>query len=315
MIFCSKKQWMLIIGLLIPLMGCQWVSSYLPKQQNNHPMIYAKTKTLFYHPEDFNQIYVRGKVMLTLHTGARRPWLTIHGDTRDLEHVKWSVKNDILRVHLEAGYPKHGQFTVDIGAKKLKMFMYRGKGNVTGRRLYSKQLDLIIISKKPSTTVLEGRMNLRHVILRGSGKVLIKNSGTKQLMDLTVVGKVQVKLIGTINMQELTLVEHSSLILPALKTKKLKVTMDDYARAQIAGSVQWADMDLSGYSRFYGRSLRMNEAFVKTHDYARAFIVVSNKQHTLATDNSDIYYYSAPTYNNNFMGKNGSVLNLGSSTE
>lgn len=299
-------------------MGCeslqqwQW-RSYLPKQQNNPQRIYAQSKTLFYYPDNFDQIYVRGKVMLTLHTGARRPWLTIHGDTRDLEHIEWSVKKDTLRVHLESGYPKHGQVTVDIGAKKLKMFMYRGKGNVIGRRLYSQKMDVIILGKDPSTTVLEGHMNLRHVVLRGSGKVLLKNSGTRQAMDLTAMGKVKVKLVGTVNMQELTLVDKSSLILPNLRTKKLKVTMDDYARVKVAGSVQWAEMDLDGYSRFYGKTLRMKEAFVKTHAYARAYISVSEKQHTLATDNSNIYYYSKPTYNDNFMGKNGSVLNLSSS--
>lgn len=314
MIFGCRTQWILIISLLIPLMGCQSLSSYLP-QKNNPQIIYAKTNTLYYYPGKFDQLYVRGKVTLTIHTGARRPWLTIHGDTRDLEQIKWSVKNDILRVRMEKSYPKYGPVTVDVGAKQLKMFMYRGKGNVTGRRLYSKKLDVIIISKKPSVTVLEGRMNLRHVILRGSGKVLIKNSGTKQQMDVTIVGKTRVKLLGTTNLQELTMADYSSLILPSIKTKRIKVTMEDYARLQIKGSAQWANIDLSGYSRFYGRYLKLNEAFVKTHNYARAYIAISDKQHTLAMDSSDIYYYKVPTYNNNFMGKSGSVLNLGSDDE
>ena len=303
------KQWMLIISLFIPLTGC----SYLPffHEKSHHPTIEPKLETLFHKPDDFTRVDVRGEMILNLHTGARRAWFSMHGDSRDLTAVEWSVKNKTLRVRLDGRFPKHGPVTIDVGLRQLDAIIYDGSGNVTGRRLYSKQLDVYITNTEHTTSILEGRMKLRHVVLQGGGTMQIKSS-IPSTMDLTLDGDVHTTIGGSsTNLNQLDMTGNSYLSLSRVKTKSLKMMMKGHARAKLSGTANLALVDVAGKARYNGRYLRVKEAFVKTHGYAIARIFVSDKQHTLASNRSNIYYYNVPTYQTDLMAQNGTVLNLG----
>ena len=304
------KKWTMIIGLLIPLMGCNSLAFLQGK--TNQPMIPIKIETLFHTPGDFARIDVRGELILNIHTGARSAWFSMHGDSRDLRNIEWKVKpkSKTLRIRLDGRFPKHGPVTIDIGARQLDAILYHGNGGVTGRRLYSKQLDVEINNSKNTVTLLEGRMNLRHVSLSGDGKIQL-NGGGNNSMDLTIRGKVHAKITGTTTPKKIDMAGSSYLNLPQVRAKNMQLTMTRDSNAQMAGTAQWALIKMDGNAHFNGRSLRITEAFVRTDDYAMALIYVTSTQHALASGQSNIYYYNVPTYQNDFMAKNGTILNLG----
>ena len=305
------KKWMMLFSLLLPLMGCNKLSFL--QGQTNQPMIPVKIETLFFTPGDFTHIDVRGELILNIHMGARNPWFSMHGDARDLRNIEWKLKTKTrtLRIRLDGRFPKHGPVTIDIGVKELSGILYHGNGNVTGRRLRSGGMDLDIDNAKNTTTLLEGRMNLQHVSLRGEGTYIINDRGYYPHLHLNVSEKAHVTMKGRMSPQFLEMTGSSFLNLQRVQTKDLRVTMHDQSGARLAGSAQWALIKGDGNSRFDGQYLRTTEAFVKTDDYAIAQIFVTSKQHTLASGHSNIYYYNVPTYQTDFMAKDGSVLNLG----
>jgi hypothetical protein len=304
------KKWMFLLGIVLPLMGCH-TPSFLHDNPTT-PVMQAKVDTRFYTPDDFIRLDIKANVNLHIHTGARRAWFSVNGDTRDLDEIKWEVKKNknTLRIRLDGRYPKHGPITVDVGLRELYDIKYIGKGNIIGRRLYSNQLDVKIKNGENTTTLLEGHMNLNRVMLRGAGNMELRDTAS-QSMQLYLGGKVRVKISGIMRLKSLTMHRNAALIVSHARSKFLNITMAGSSRAKLSGHAQFVIANLEGASQLNARGLRINEAFVKTQDNAIAQIYVLNKQHTLATDQSNIYYYNKPTYNTNFMGKNGAVLNLG----
>lgn len=305
------KKWMMLLGLLLPLMGCDSLSFL--QGQANHPMIPIKIETLFYTPGDFTHIDVKGELILNIHMGARRPWFSMHGDSRDLRNVEWKLKTKTrtLRVRLDGRFPKHGPVTIDVGVQELNSILYHGNGNVTGRRLRSDGLDLDIDNAKNTTTLLDGRMNLRNVSLRGEGNYILNGGGNNLHLHLVIGEKARVTIKGTMSLKLLEMTGGSFLNLSRVQAKDLRVMMSNESGARLAGSAKWALIKADGNSRFDGQHLHITEAFVKTYDNAIAQIFVTSKQHTLASDQSNIYYYNNATYQTDFMAENGTVLNLG----
>ncbi|PJD92438.1 MAG: hypothetical protein CK424_05915 [Legionella sp.] len=293
------KQWFLVICVISPLWGCMHFRHATPKDVHQHLELYKLS--------DFNRVIATGNINLHLHTDARRPWITVHGDPRDTAAVTWSVKDHIMRIDLGKGYPKYGAVDIELGSRHLVSLMYHGEGQIMGKKLHSKQLDVTIINSKQ--TVLEGQLNLRQVVLGGKGSVHLKGSNSRA-MTVRLKDKVRVQIVGISNVEKLEMSDHSWLSLFWLKSSTLRVHLKDRAHAQIAGITKVEFLDLLGHSHFNGRYLRATEAFVKTHDNSEADIAVVNNQHTLASDKSNIYYYAIPTYQTNFMAFNGTVLDM-----
>ena len=95
-----------------------------------------------------------------------------------------------------------------------------------------------------------------------------------------------------------------------IKSKMLIVRGRGAAFIQLAGVADRLDVELWGKAQFHGRYLRANNAFVKTHNQSLAEIAAVNKQHTLASDNSDIHFFNIPSMKTDFMAFNGAVLDM-----
>ncbi|MCR9191407.1 MAG: DUF2807 domain-containing protein [Gammaproteobacteria bacterium] len=260
-----------------------------------------------HHMAKFTRVIATGNINLRLHTGAGHSWILLHGDSRDTSEVSWTVKDRVMRIDLGNGYPKHGRVEVELGTRHLVAIDYRGKGSITGKRLQSKQLDLSI--NNSGRTLLAGQLNLRHVDLGGSGTVHLKG-GHNRHVQLNLHDSVRVKIVGVSNLEKVKMSGRSRLSVRWLKAHTFRIFLKDYARAQIAGTAKVAFINLREHTHFNGRYLRATEAFVKTYDDSEADIAVVKKQHTLASDRSDIYYYAAPEYRTDFMAESGSVLDM-----
>lgn len=272
-----------------------------------HSVPIAVKARQIHHIPAFNQVVVEGNINVSLHTGYSRPQVILHGEIRDLAQVKVSVRDNTLIIHLGKGYPQCGPVLAEIRGHYLNSFSYRGVGTVTGNHLRSGLLDLSI--DNPGRTTLGGTIFLRKLKVSGGGYTQI--SGIKSpYLQLSITGKSRVQLAGVMNITSLNLAGGSWLGMYWVKSKMLTIRAKDKTFIQLAGVVDKLDVELWSVARFNGRYLRAKRAFVKTHDKAIAEVSAINRQHTLATDASDIYFYNIPNMKTDFMAYDGSVLDM-----
>ncbi len=256
---------------------------------------------------DFTRIEVDGPFYVVLHTGARRPIVILKGDSRDLPAVITTVSDGKLHITIGSGYPKHGTIQAEIYTPTLTGFDYHGVGSIIGTRLHTGMLDLVLDNN--GSTRLEGQLDLRRLDLRGTGTTDIAGINSPYLR-IHLSGKPRVKLSGRMNVAALEVNNDARLSLYWIKSPVLTIRAFGQAFIQLAGVVEKLNVELWDNARFNGRYLRAKRAFVKTHDHAVAEMSAVSRQHTLASDTSDIHFYNLPTLRTDFMAKEGAVLDM-----
>lgn len=293
---------LIILALVLP--GC--VKPPPPPPQSSLPIApcsIIQTRSVM----AFNHIVVGGRLDVTLHTGYSKPQVILHGDPRDLAQVATVVKNNTLLVSLNAGYPKFGAVLADIHGRYLNSFVYHGVGTIKGQRLHTGLLDVSITNI--GRTTLAGAINLRRLEVNGSGYTEIVGIKSQNLQ-LSMSGKPHVKLVGLASLSSLNLIGDGSLGLYWVKSDLLTIRARGKTFIQLAGMANKLDLELWGTARFNGRYLRVKRLFAKTHDKSVAEITALERQHTLATDSSDIRFYEIPDMKADFMAYNGAVLDM-----
>ncbi len=255
----------------------------------------------------FTRVQVDGKINVTLHTGDAHPQVILHGDPRDLAYVSTTVVDGGLQINLGTGYPRYGAVSADVRGQYLNAFIYRGAGFVTGKNLRSSLLDLTL--DNGGKTTLEGQLAVRNLDIAGNGYVQIAGINSPNL-NIKLKGKPKVQLAGVVNLTCLDMHNDAWLSMHWIKSKFLKVRSRGASFIQLGGIVEKLDVELWDTAHFNGRYLRAQNAFVKTHDKTVAEISAVNKQHTLASDASDIHFYNIPAMRTDFMAYNGSVLDM-----
>jgi len=255
----------------------------------------------------YTHVYVQGDVDVILHTGSIHPQVILRGDPRDLASVVWSVNDGILRINEGKGFPKFGRVQVELSMQHLSTFSYHGSGNIMGRNLHSNGLDVIIVNNGKAH--LDGYIVLRTLKVKGKGFTEINGINSRQLQ-VKLAGSARVQLSGVANVANVDIQGTAWFSLYWVKSKLLMIRVKDAGFIQMAGIAKMLDVELWGKSRFNGRYLRATRSFVKTHDHSQADIAIVKRQHTLATDASNIYFYHLPQMKADFMAVNGSVLDM-----
>ena len=291
-----------LMGVVLLMAGCSHravVHTPLPlATKNNQPHRQVTA---------FTGVYVKGNVNVNLHTGSARSQVIVHGDPRDVPFVMTQVANGVLRVTLDKKYPLFGGITVDIYSRYLNSFEYHGNGLIRGTGLRTSLLDLIIDNK--GSTTLQGQIGLRKLDIRNDGFIEIMGVNSPYLV-INSAGKAAVKLGGVVNLTTLNMKEGGRISLYWVKSKELTIRARANAYIQLAGVVDKLYVELWGSARFNGRYLRAERSFVKTHNKSVAEISAVKRQHTLATDTSDIHFYNLPTLKADFMAFDGAVLDM-----
>lgn len=255
----------------------------------------------------FSTVAVQGRINVHLHTGYKTPRLLLKGDPRDLAQVQTTVHNNALYISVGAGFPQYGEVSIDVRGRFLNKFSYEGAGVVTGKQLNSRFLDLYLANQ--GTTRLGGSLGIQNLTVKGSG--LVQISGIKSYnMHVELIGSPKVQLTGMVNLAELNINGSGWLSLYWVKSTNLAIKAKNGSRIQLAGIVNRLDVELWGTAQFKGRYLRAQRSFVKTHGKSIAEISSVNHQSSLSTDTSDIYYYNIPNTRADFMGFDGSVLDM-----
>jgi hypothetical protein len=253
----------------------------------------------------FNRLVIKGSnIHVNLSTGCSKPHVILKGDPRDFENVK-TFGNGTYYILPGKGYPKYAM-NVDICTQYLNYFRFHGYGNIDAK-VNSSALDLFIDNS--GTTKFTGNLGLCQLEIRGDGFTQINGINSRNLQ-LKIIGKPKVQLVGTANISSIDLASDAMLSLYWVKSQQLIIRERGNSVIQLAGMVDKLDVELWGSSRFRGRYLRANTAFVKTHNASLAEISAVKRQHTLATDVSDIQFYNIPTLKTDFMAYNGAVLDM-----
>jgi hypothetical protein len=255
----------------------------------------------------FTHVYVTGMIDVTLHTQSARPSVLLYGDPRDTAEVSWTVLDGVLRVDLGNGFPKYGPVRVDISSRYLTSFSYKGVGSVNGQHLQSNLLDLTL--SNAGKTHLAGKMVVRKLNITGPGVTVLDGVYSRQLV-VKLKDQAHVQLNGVANIASVNVGGEGWFSLHWVKSHLLTIRGKDAAFIQLAGMADVLDVELWGKARFNGRYLRGTRTFVKTHDNSEADIATVKRQHTLANDASNIYFYNLPDMKADFMGLNGSVLDM-----
>lgn len=255
----------------------------------------------------FTRVYVKGLLNVNLHTGYQQPHVVLRGDPRDLAQVVTKVVNGELNVILGAGYPRFGGVQVDVDGRYLNSFEYHGAGLVTGTKLHTGLLDVLLDNK--GKTTLQGQIGLRKLAVRGGGYTEISGVNSPYLL-VAISEKSSVRLSGVVNLATLDMNKGGRLSLYWVKSRELTIRGRDKAFIQLAGVVDKLNVELWGEARFNGRYLRAERSFVKTYNKSVAEISAVRRQHTLASDTSDIHFYNIPVMKADFMSASGAVLDM-----
>jgi hypothetical protein len=253
----------------------------------------------------FNHISVTGLLNVQLHSGST-PKVILKGQSEDLAKVLVKVEAGQLRV-LFPGHPRPCGIDVVIYAPDICVLRYKGKGSIRGRHLRLKNLKMIIDNQGP--TSIQGRIGLRKLVVQNTGFVRVDGINSSYL-NLLLVKNAHVALTGSLYLSSLNLSGNGTLFVHGLRSKNILVRARDRAVIALAGRVTRLDVELWGKATFRGRYLYALDTFVKTHNLARAEINTLERQHVLALDASDIYFYHIPMINASFMGDDGSVLDM-----
>ncbi len=290
----------LLVCLILPLAAC--------KIQDGHPPQSPSTKDRGPMPP-FTRVVVDGDIDVTLHTGCARPNLAFRGDVKSISRVQFAVKHGLLTLQLPQSHPRPHPHRVhaDICTHYLTHWTYRGTGTVVGSHIRSGMLDATIDNE--GSTVLQGQIALRHLTVKGTGFTEI-NGITGHGLTIRVFGTPRIQLAGIIDVVALNMRGRGWLSLYWLKSQALTIRAHDKAFIQMAGLVDKLDLELWDTARFNGRYLRGKHVFAKTHDRAIADISVTQRQHTLALDSSNIYFHNIPDMKADFMANQGAVLDL-----
>ncbi len=282
------------------------VTGCLHSSKEQIPVVYPNSKQQLRVP-DFTHVSVKGTLNVNLHTGYSHSQVILHGNPSDLAHLTTVVTNGTLRIVLARGYPKYGGVQVEIDSRYLNSFDYHGNGVVTGNQLRTSLLDVSI--ENDGSTLLKGAFNLHKLELSGKGYTEIDGINSPNLQ-IKLSGKSRVKLVGWANISSLDLSNNGWLSMYWVKSKVLTVRGHGHTFIQLAGAVEHLDVELWDQAHFNGRYLRAERSFVKTHGKSVAEIAAVKRQHTLATDTSDILFFNLPVMKADFMSYNGAVLDM-----
>lgn len=296
---------LLLTCLVLLTTGCP-KSSYELMHPNPVPTPPHNSKKTLQIPA-VTRVYVEGKFNVRLHTGYSHPHIVLSGDPRDLAHVVTTIKNDTVHLSLSKTYPRYLSVQADIYGHYLNTFDYHGTGTITGNRLHTSLLDLVIDNK--GNTTLSGNLGLRKLELSGDGTTEISGINSPLLM-AKFSGKQRIKTSGIVNLSTLDIDNNSWLTLYWVKSKVLTVRGRGQSFIQLAGVVEHLDVELWGTSQFKGRYLRAERAFIKTHNKSVAEVSAVKRQHTLAKDASDIQFFNIPVMKADFMANDGAVLDM-----
>ncbi|MDP3559312.1 MAG: DUF2807 domain-containing protein [Legionellaceae bacterium] len=264
----------------------------------------STTMIRHYHLPAVQAVTVLGATDLELHTGSRATEISIRAPQATLDQIEVRIRHGRLLVMIPNS--KVRGISVSITVPRLNALTYNGVGMVRATNIRAP--NLILDVSNTGNTEISGNIGLRKVV-QHRGVMQVHGIDSRHL-DVKVSASGRLELVGRIQLASMDLSEDSFLSMYWVKGNTLRVRGKGNTTIQLAGVTKMLDVELWDKARFNGRYLRAHEAYVKTHNNAIAEMSAIKRQHTLASDASDIYFYNVPPIKTDFMAFNGVVLDL-----
>lgn len=253
--------------------------------------------------ESFNSIRASGDVDIHIVSDPGQYDVSVDGEG----DVEISVIDNTLYIHSSALADEQQRPVATIQVDGLHALSYIGSADVVAENLNSALLDLNLNTH--GRVALQGKIGLRDLHVQGSGEVDIEGINSRDLA-VTMTGNPTVTLRGSADLKTLDYSGSGQLNVNWVTGAELTVNGSGEAYVQLTGKVKNLQVVLTDAAHFNGKSLHAEQAYVQTYQQSLARISVTDKQNTLASDESDIYYYQEPAFKTDFMADDGSVLSM-----
>lgn len=311
----------------------------------------AMSKTIV-NTSQFDSIKIKGDFYTQISGNEDDDHITIIGPNEAVRDIKVRVTKGVLCVEQVGKSKDIGRVTVVIGVKNLKRLEHFGNGNVEAIKLYSSGLDVKQYGR--GCLYLSGRLNVKCVDTEGQGavnifttesygtKIITSKEGTvnmyavKQFMvtdikhrgtgnislinarsnclniDANGMGKISIK--GHVNIKDIRAYGQVCVYIITSASDRVCVYQGDDALVGIKGNVHTLYVYSARRSKFWGRTLIADNAYVETSGVAHANIMATGRVWAKAKDYSSIYFYGDPMILQAFEQGNGTVIALGTSS-
>lgn len=257
--------------------------------------------------QNFDKLLVDGNIDVELHSNFSKPSVLIKGDLRYLAALTVEVKDHTLVLYAGAGIPASNPVKVIVKGRYINSIRLKTNARIKGDAFKSNYLNIDV--KDRAAAHLAGYMMINRINIQDQGRVKLEGVHSKYL-EVHLKDKANLTINGKANLAKLNASDHTYFSMAWVDSSNLTSKITGNAYVQLAGVVNKLDVCIYGHAQWNGRYLRSQRTYVKTFDYAVARISAVHKQHTLARDRSNIYFYNLPTYRTDFMANDGSVLDM-----
>lgn len=317
------------------------------EQEDDAAPISSAISTMMVRVGEFNNVKVDGPFNVQLFGTDEHNSVYVYGPNAGVREVVVEVRNNTLfirPVKQGTNMPDMRKVIVRIGMTNLSKLTSTGSGRVEGRQLRSNRLE--IYSSGSGKMYLAGCIKLRCIVQSGCGTVnvfgatapvldistngsgCVNVSGNLGLRKITHHGSGNINIIGAngggaviyadgsgkigingkVCIHEITARDRVCVYAYYVASDSLNVYTYDNARVGLAGVVNNLYVNASGASRFEGRYLHAQNAYVKARDTSHVNVTASNRIYAGAANGATIYFFGSPNIMSQFTKANGAVI-------
>lgn len=198
------------------------------------------------------------------------------------------------------------------GVVNLKQVSSTNSGSITVFGVKSPQLDIRMGGT--GSINLSGNIGIHSITHRGSGNVNIVGANSDSLtIDTAGRGKIGIK--GIVNLKEVKAKDAACVYIDQIYSPCTNIYAFDYARVGLSGYVRELNVFTYDRSKFFGRDLVTDHAYVRATDMSHVNISARNKIFASATKGASIYFYGEPKILSKFQSDNATVIPVWSGSE
>lgn len=276
-----------------------------PPEQDYVPYLITRQASV----SEFNGATIEGPFDVEFVQSNQANKVLIEGYSNVVDSVQPMVIGDQLHIELsrEAVAKTRSNIKLTIHTPHLHNLVYRGDGELNLGHFNSALMDVDIDGD--TRMHMKGKIGLRKLAVGGSSRIAIHGVDSNNLT-VSMSGSPNIELDGMVSVKAITAEGSGMLRILWVDSDELSIAARENPRIILAGVVNRLVAKLDNQATLDAKYLRAEDAFVKTYGESVAEVSVVNAQNVVALDKSNIYYYNEPNLNVDFMGDEGSVLDM-----
>ncbi|TAK78317.1 MAG: hypothetical protein EPO11_01465 [Gammaproteobacteria bacterium] len=302
-------------------------------------------------PDIASRVRVKGDFQVQLYGTQEHANAYLTGPNAALQAVAVEVRGDTVYVHQTQPMSSDimHQVIVRIGIKTLHALTQMGNGRIEAIGMSSEDLCIATTADACGAIYLAGRVNVKRVTQGGYGAITVVGanalnldivstgsgpvnmSGNLGIRSITHHGKGNINIIGTnsypmqidtdgsgkigiygcANLKNITAKDNTAVYAYPIATDTLSVIAKNNARIGLSGHALNLSVETYNASRFEGRNLCAQNAYVKAFGASHINVTASSKIFASASPNSSVYFYGPANLLSSFPGTNEHVIAMG----